>query len=176
MKITIFTFFAAVMIAHVTVADAQIAAGGAYTLDQTIISAGGGTVSDSGNIYKIEGTAGQSAAGTFAAAGSYSLRSGFWAANPLAPTAAGVIIRGRVTGLSGEALRDVEVVLTGGSYITPRKTRTNSFGSFAFEDVEAGNIYIINVHHRKYGFSQNSQVISLMDGISDLVFQADWEN
>jgi hypothetical protein len=151
--------------------------GGSYTIEQSVVANGGGVQNNTtGNIYKIEGTAGQSAAGEFALGGIYTLRNGFWTPSLLAPTAAGVSISGRVTGISGEGLRDVNVTLTGGTLITPRRARTNTFGNFTFEDVEVGQIYTISVQHRKYGFSQESQVISVLDNISDLLFRAGWEN
>lgn len=43
-------------------AQAQIAAGGDYTLDQSVMGAGGGA--RSGVTFTIDGTAGQAAAGT----------------------------------------------------------------------------------------------------------------
>jgi hypothetical protein len=159
-------------------ANAQISSGGAYTVNQTVVASGGGTSSDAdaGNNYKIEGTTGQVAAGTLLTAGVYSIRGGFWSPNPFAPTAAGISISGRVVGTGGEGLRNVNVVLTGGLLLAPRRTRTNSFGNFAFEEVEAGHVYTVSVENKKYGFAQESQVISVLDNIGDLLFQASWEN
>ena len=155
---------------------AQVASGGTYTLDQAVVGNGGGTSSDAGNNYKVEGTGGQSVAGTFSNTGAYSVRGGFWAANPLAPTAAGVNVSGRVLGISGEGLRNITVILEGGNLFTPRTARTNTFGYFTFEDVLVGETYVVSVRTKKYGFPQESQVFSLMDSISDIIFQAGWTN
>jgi hypothetical protein len=157
--------------------SAQVATGGSYTLNQAVVAGGGGTSSDAvNNNYKVEGTSGQPAAGTFSNVGSYSIRGGFWAANPFAPTAAGVSVSGRVLGINNEGLRNITVILAGGALLTPRRARTNTFGNFTFEDVEAGQVYTVSIQNKKYGFPQESQVFSLMDSISGIVFQAAWEN
>jgi hypothetical protein len=156
--------------------SAQVASGGNYTLNQAIVANGGGASNDAGNNYKVEGTTGQTVAGTFVSAGSYSIRSGFWSPNPFAPTAAGVSVSGRVITANGAGIRNVIVVLTGGNLFTPRTVRTATFGSFTFEDVTVGQIYTVSVEGKKYNFPQSSQVISLVDNVTDLVFQADWEN
>jgi len=156
--------------------SAQIASGGGYTLSQTVI-AGGGTINDAVNGgYKVEGTNGQSAAGTLGAGGSYAVTGGFWSPNPFAPTAAGVSVSGRVLDVAGSGLFNATITLTGGNLLVPRTTRTNTFGYFRFEDVEAGHFYIVTVRNKKYGFGQESQYISLLDNVTDIVFRAEWEN
>jgi len=180
MKKNIYSFLGAVIMVlalSVIIVSAQIASGGSYTLNQAVIANGGGTSSDAGNLYKVEGTSGQSAAGTFSSAvGTYSVRGGFWPADPLAPTAARVSISGRVIGVRGESLRNIVVTLEGGDLFTPRTTRTNSFGNFTFEEVTVGEIYTITVKTKRYGFPQDNQIISLMDSVSGIIFQAGWEN
>jgi len=95
-------------------ADAQIATGGNYTLDQSVIASGGGN-SSSGN-FKIEGTAGQSAAGTRQINVPYNFYSGFWTAQPtFAPTAAGVTVGGRVLMISGQGIRNARITMTSGN-------------------------------------------------------------
>jgi hypothetical protein len=155
---------------------AQVVSNSPYTIDQTVVATGGGTSSDAGgSLYKIDGTSGQASAGTFVFASGYSIRSGFWTPGPFAPTAAQAALGGRVVGPSG-GLRNVTVQLSGGRLFVPRQTRTNSFGYFTFENVEVGQTYLVTVKNRKYGFAQDSQVISLVDNVSDLLFEATWEN
>jgi len=156
---------------------AQVASGGSYALSQTVVASGGGTSSDAvNNNYKIESTSGQPAAGTFSSTGNYAVRGGFWAANQFAPTAAGVSLSGSVVSASGIGIRNVTVILTGGRLLAPRTTRTTTFGSFTFDDVEVGQLYTITVQSKKYGFQQDSRIISVMDTVSDILFQANWEN
>jgi hypothetical protein len=45
-----------------------------------------------------------------------------------------------------------------------------------FENVEVGQTYIVSVKNRKYGFAQDSRVISLVDSVGDLLFEAAREN
>jgi len=156
--------------------NAQIATGGNYTLNQAVIANGGGTSSDAGNIYKVEGTTGQAAAGTVSTGGTYTARGGFWSPNAFAPTAAHAVVSGRILGIQGEGLRNVTVILSGGNLTAPMTVRTNSFGNFTFENVLVGEVYTVTVVNKKYGFAQESQIISVLDNVSDVMFQAGWEN
>lgn len=157
-------------------AAAQVATGGAYTLDRAVIAAGGGTSADGGNLYKVEGTAGQSTRGSVSNTGAYSIRGGFWSADPLIPSAANASIGGRVVDAGGAGLRNITVTLSGGNLLTPRTTLTSSFGYFTLDDVLAGETYILSVENKKYSFQQPTQVVLLMDNISDIIFQAAWGN
>ena len=67
-------------------ATAQIATGGNYTLTQTAIANGG--AGGAGGNYSLEGTIGQSAAGTKQQNSPYIFQPGFWTAQTFAPTAA----------------------------------------------------------------------------------------
>jgi hypothetical protein len=157
-------------------ATAQIASGGAYTLNQSVITNGGGTSSDALNNYKVEGTSGQPTAGTSATGGSYTVRNGFWTPNPFAPTAASATVEGRVLNLYGRGLQNAVVTLSGGTLLSPRMARTGSFGYFRFEDVEVGQVYILSVQSKRYGFGQNPQIISVLEDVTNIVFQASWIN
>lgn len=155
-------------------AAAQVATGGTYTLDRAVLAAGGETSADGGSLYKIEGTAGQTAAGVITNTGAYSIRGGFWSPNPVGPSAASVSIGGRVVDARGVGLRNITVILSGGNLLTPRTTLTSSLGYFTLDDVLVGETYFISVKNRKYSFQQPVQVVSLMDSISDIIFQAAW--
>ena len=159
-------------------ARAQIAQGGSYKLDQSVIAGGGGASSDSSNnTYKIEGTSGQSAAGTLSSdAARYVIRSGFWSPNAFAPTAAGALIGGRVVTSDGRGITNAVLTLSGGTLFTPRTIRTGGFGYFAFEDVEIGQSYVLSIKSKRFSFPQNSQFIVLMDNATGIVFQALPEN
>ncbi len=153
--------------------NAQIATGGTYALEQSVIANGGGN-STAGN-YAVESTAGQSAAGTNGSGGMYSLRGGFW--NPLpGPTAANVTISGRVLRDDGIGIRNVRVTITGNSLTSPRTALTSSFGHFTFDEIEAGQSYVISVTSKRYGFAQPGQIISVTDNVTDLLFTSTWQN
>ena len=82
-------------------------------------------------------------------------------------TAAGVKVSGRVTAPNGQGLRNATVVMTdskGGR----RTAVTSSFGIYTFEDVEAGESYVIGVSARRYRF--NSRVVNVSDTLADVDF------
>lgn len=155
-------------------AHAQVATGGTYTLDQAVIANGGGTSTGTG--YRVEGTAGQSAAGGNLTGLPYNVKSGFWAPSPFIPTAANVSISGRVLREDGMGIGNVRVTLIGGTLTAPRIALTSSFGYFTFEDVETGQTYVVSVSSKRYGFGQPAQAFSVVDNVTDLVFQATWQN
>lgn len=172
MKQKLFTLATIITLAASS-ASAQIATGGTYALEQAAIANGGGN-SAAGN-YAVEGTAGQSAAGTNGTGGAYALRGGFW--NPLAgPTAANVTISGRVVREDGLGIRNVRVTITGNSLTSLRTALTSSMGYFSFEEIEAGQSYVVSVVSKRYGFFEPSRIISVTDSITDLVFAASWQN
>lgn len=168
----VFVFVIAALSLPLTV-KAQVSSGGAYALDQVVIAGGGG--SSSGGAYAVDGTAGQAAIGN-SNGPQYSMRGGFWVQAPLAPTAANARIDGRVVRDNGIGLKAVQVVLAGGRLTSPRIALTNNTGYFFFEDVEVGASYSVSVSSKKYGFADGTRVFTLMDSISDLEFQASWEN
>lgn len=159
------------------VVRAQVASGGDYTLHQGAVVSGGGASADStGSVYKVEGSGGQTAAGANSTGSPYGLRGGFWSGAPAAPTAADVVVSGRVVGMKGGGIKNARVTLTGGTLVSPLTVRTDPQGRFTFENVEVGQMYVITVSSKAYGFAENSRVLSLMDNATDLVFQAAWAN
>lgn len=154
----------------------QVASGGNLSLEQSSLASGGDVSNDtSNNIFSVSGTIGQSIAGTTSAGGTFSTTGGVWGAS-LAPTAAGATVSGKVVDAEGNALKNIAVILSGGILTAPRIVKTNNFGNFSFEDVTVGETYVVSVSNKKYGFPQNSFVISLMENVSDLVFRSTWQN
>lgn len=149
--------------------NAQIAQGGSYTLDQSVTAAGGGEAS--GNNFALTGTFGQPIAGADSSNGTITLKSGFWTTSQIAPTAAVSIIEGRILTAEGQGIRNVSIIITDSNGMT-RSVSSGSFGSFKFENLLSGNVYTITVQAKKYQFKQNSQVVFLLDNISDLNFVA----
>lgn len=102
-----------------------------------------------------------------------SLRGGFW--QPFfAPTAAMVTVTGRVLAANGAGISNVRVLMTGQTGETQTAV-SNTFGNFRFNEVRVGEIYVFTVSSRRYQFSVPSQVLSVNDNVSDLVFIADWQ-
>lgn len=159
-KITTIILVGAVIAIAVSTGFSQIATGGSYGLNRAAVSNGGGNAA--GGTYEVGGTSGQSAAGANGSGGTYASQGGFWF-GMLAPTAASTQISGLIRSPDGEGLGNVMVSIAGGSLTTPRVTRTNQLGRFAFEQLEVGTFYIVTVSSPRYVFPQPSQVVFLDD-------------
>lgn len=103
--------------------------------------------------------------------GSVTSLSPFVIANGLAPTAANVSVSGRVLTANGHGIRNAGVTLTD-SNGTTRTAITSSFGYYRFDEVEVGQTYVVTVRSRRFRFGNPTQVITLMDDLTDLTFTA----
>jgi hypothetical protein len=161
------TIFAATLILTGIVTSStvrsQIASGNGFAIEKSVVANGGGA--SSGNGYSIEGTAGQAIARQGSSNG-FILDHGFWQSG-FAPTAASVSISGRVLTADGRGLRNAVISLTERSGVS-RKTLSSTFGYFRFDEIEAGQIVILNVNSKIFQFAP--QVVSVSDNmvISDL--------
>ena len=149
-------------------ATAFAQSGPPYEITQSVIANGGGT--SNGGAFGVTGTAGQSAAGTNSTGGQFGVRGGFWQSF-FAPTAAMVAVSGRVLTAQNGGISKARITLTGGDGPT-RTALTNPFGYFRFDDVEAGQTYILIVRSKRYQFSNPTQVVFVSDEIADLNFFA----
>ncbi len=86
----------------------------------------------------------------------------------LAPTASAVSIGGRVMGSGGKRGLANAVVTVTDALGTNRTARTNTFGYFQFNNVEAGQTYIFSISAKRYQFQ--TQVISINNDLTDLSF------
>lgn len=149
-------------------ATAQVATGGTYSLDQAVIAGGGGQNS-AGGTFSVDGTIGQSIAGTTSTNSPFAVQGGFWTAAPMAPTAAGVTISGRVLAANDRVLRNARVTITD-QRGESRNTLTTGFGYFYFADAAAGETYIFTVQSKRFVFAP--QVLFVSDNITELIFNA----
>jgi hypothetical protein len=121
-------------------------------------------------IFRIEGTLGQNAAGTQMSGGSFTQKGGFW--NPiLRPTAATVSLSGRAVGSNKAGLANAIVTLTGGRQTVSRLQRTNNFGNFRFDELEAGFLYILSIRAKGIVFEEDTYVFTLNDDLNDITFR-----
>ena len=88
-------------------------------------------------------------------------------AQPLAPTAAGVSISGNVRLTRDLGLKVALVTLTDAAG-SSRTTRTNKFGGFRFNDVAAGQTYVISVRAKGHQFAP--QALTATEDITNLIF------
>lgn len=85
----------------------------------------------------------------------------------ISPSAAGVSVSGRVTTPNGQGLRNATVVLTDSE--GNRKTATTgSFGIYTFDDVEAGQSYVVSVATKRFRFT--SRIVNVVDSLADVDF------
>ena len=143
-------------------ATAQIASSGTYTLEQAVVAGGGGK-SNSPN-FSIEGTLGQSIAGSSSSSANFGVRAGFWQAF-FAPTAALVSVSGRVITPDGSPVFRARVTLTDGTGAT-RSTLSSNFGYYRFDDIEVGQTYILSATAKQFQFAP--RVIAVNDELSNL--------
>lgn len=142
--------------------------GGDFTITQSVIATGGGQQS-AGGTFSLDGTIGQSIAGNAASGSPFSLTSGFWNFDALAPTAATVNISGRVKTESGKGIRNVALTLisaTGEIFYA----RSGFSGGYLFEDVPSGQSYVLTVSARRYLFVQNPRFIMLLEELTNVDF------
>ncbi|HEY0049277.1 MAG TPA: carboxypeptidase regulatory-like domain-containing protein [Pyrinomonadaceae bacterium] len=158
----------------VAVAEAQVAGNPPYTLEQSVISSGGGaTAGGAGGVYQIESAIGQPVAGTNSTGGAmFSVRGGFFTPAPFAPTAATASVSGRILTSDGRGIRNVSITMTDASGAM-RMAFSGSFGYFTFEDVRVGEVYVLSVRAKQFWFGQSSLAISVREDLSDISFTAD---
>lgn len=148
--------------------------GGTFDLSHSVIASGGGSNSTGGSggqTFTVDGTAGQNIAGTISTSASpqFSIRGGFWAFQAAGPTAAAVTIRGRISTAGGDPVFRGRVTLAGSSGTT-RTAIANQFGYYRFDEVEAGQAYVISVTAKRLQFV--SRVVFVTDELNGLDFIA----
>lgn len=87
----------------------------------------------------------------------------------LIPTAASVPISGRVLTPGGRAIRNASITITKPTGET-QTIRSNAFGYYRFEGIQAGDVYVFNLSHKQYGFDQ--RIVNLDDELTGLDFIA----
>jgi CSLREA domain-containing protein len=89
------------------------------------------------------------------------------------PTAASVIVSGRVLSSAGKGVSNAYIILTNQRGET-RTSISNPFGYYRFEEVPAGEVYVFEVRHKHYQFAP--QVVTVAEEINDLNFTAETIN
>ena len=90
----------------------------------------------------------------------------------LAPTAAEVPISGRVTTVNGQGIRNARLTLTAPDG-TRRTATTSTFGYYAFDGVEVGHTYVLEIASKRYAFQNPTRVFSLQDHVTGMDFTAE---
>jgi hypothetical protein len=163
-------FAAALFIINVA-ASAQVASNPPYTLEQSVIAGGGGASNDAGNTFSVTGSIGQPITGTGSSATTYQVKSGFFTAAPLAATAASVTIGGTVRTATGRGIRNAVVVLTNASGAL-RYATTGAFGYFRFDNIPAGETYVLRIKAKRFEFAHGVQILFVSEDTDNIEFIA----
>lgn len=84
------------------------------------------------------------------------------------PTSAGVTVSGRVTTASGAGLRNAIVSITD-LLGNQRSAVTGSFGYYKFEEVPAGETYVVAVTSKRFDFTP--RIVTIGESVTDLDFE-----
>ncbi len=87
-----------------------------------------------------------------------------------ATTAAEALISGRVVTLDGRGIRNVRIVVSGGSLPSPRSLVTNAFGYFSIDGLRAGEVYLVSVSGKRFVFDTPARIVSLGEDAFDIDF------
>ena len=153
------------------IGGASLAQTGNYEIKQSIVATGGGSIS--GGAFTLESTTGQTAASNFFAAQPYSLYAGFWTPNSnSSPTAASVAVTGRITTADNRPIINVRITLTNSSGET-RFAQTGFSGFYRFENVPAGQTYVLTVYSKRFVFAAPSRILNVTEEVNDINFVAE---
>ena len=154
--------------AAATVLVGQIATGGSYTIEQQVFGNGGSSNPSGGGAYSVAGTVGQSIAGIQSNSANYSIHGGFWQ-SAFTPTAAPVTVSGRVTTSDGLGIGGVRLTLLD-TFGRAYQAISSPFGYFKFNDVAAGQTYILSASSKQYQFG--ARALTVDDVVDDLTIIA----
>jgi hypothetical protein len=144
-----------------TIGGAQ--SGGSFTITKSVIAGGGGN--STGGTFVVDGTAGQSAAGTTSTGGTFQVTGGFWGGS--AAPSSSVSVSGRVTTPAGLGLRNAIVSLIDAQGIR-RLATTSAFGVYTFDQVGTGQTYTVTVTSKRFRFS--AQFVSVQGTLTNVDF------
>jgi hypothetical protein len=89
--------------------------------------------------------------------------------SPLAPTAAGAAVGGRILTSDGLGVPNASVTLTSRTGVT-RTAISNPFGYYLFVDVTVGETYTMEVRSKRYEFAP--RLVTVVDDLADVDFIA----
>ena len=84
-----------------------------------------------------------------------------------------VNIGGRITAADGRGIRNITVVLSGGSLPAPLTVQTGMLGTYNFEGVTSGQTYTITVKGSRFTFTPNTRNVTPFADVTNEDFVAD---
>lgn len=94
------------------------------------------------------------------------------AINFFGATAANVSLSGRVTTANETGISKAVVSITASNGAT-FTALTNAFGYYRFDEILAGETYVISVKHKHYPFRQSSRVLTILEDMENVSFTAE---
>ncbi|NNE65618.1 MAG: carboxypeptidase regulatory-like domain-containing protein [Pyrinomonadaceae bacterium] len=88
-------------------------------------------------------------------------------------TAATVSAGGRVMTAEGNGISRARVTATDVNTLQTRFAVTNQFGYFSFDELDAGQVFLFSVSHRKFDFTNHTQAVQMNESTKGLIFYAD---
>lgn len=161
--------FGFALLALTLVASAVAQSGGNFAITKSVITSGGGASAGAG--FGVSGTIGQPLIGLSSGGGSYTVYSGFWKP-AFAATAASTTVSGRVVRSDGNGIPNAVLTLTAFDG-THRTATTATFGYYRFDDVAAGETYILGITAKRFTFANPTLTISVTDELTDIDFVAE---
>jgi hypothetical protein len=80
-------------------------------------------------------------------------------------------VSGRITTAAGAGVRNIIVTLTAPTGVV-RSMRSGSLGYYTFDDVAAGEIYLISAYAKRYTFPEPTRTVHVADEVTDADFIA----
>lgn len=89
-----------------------------------------------------------------------------WAVGVINPTVASADISGRVLTADGRPIANVRVIISGGSLPEPIDSYTGHLGYYGFNDLPAGESYVVTVKSRRFTFTNPTRIITLQQDVT----------
>ncbi|MBC7900377.1 MAG: carboxypeptidase regulatory-like domain-containing protein, partial [Saprospiraceae bacterium] len=90
----------------------------------------------------------------------------------LAPSAADASIDGMVRDSNGIGINKAVITIVNAETSETRRVMTNAFGYYIATDLQAGDVHVVSVSHKRYSFPTPSFTFTLNDNVSGLTFVA----
>jgi hypothetical protein len=90
-----------------------------------------------------------------------------------AATAAGVTLSGRVLTADGKGIHKAHVSVYGANFLEPKSVSTKPSGYYKFNNLQAGQSYVVMVDDKRYTFQAPTRLVNLFGDREDIDFIAD---
>lgn len=142
---------------------------GGNTITQSVIVSGGNTSENANGTLSLTGTIGQSTAGARSFNNPFVVTGGFWNSEQFSPTAAMVLIEGRILTADGRGIKNVRVTLMEANG-NVKTALSGAFGYYSFSDIEVGQLVVVSITAKNYTFNEPVRMLTVTENINDFDF------